>query len=110
MRDLKELAKLNWMDYFILKALVSTEDKRLSSRELKEKIISYCRAYGVDSASRIFLHQRIEKLILFGLVEKTKSSENIYILRTETQQSTTLLCAGFFGLLDGGISNGPNAK
>lgn len=92
--------KLNWMDFLIMKALVSSESKELLSSELRRKLKIYCQSQGLEWVSRIFVHQRLEKLIEWGLVKKVKTVENIYSLNPEHSGYVASLCLGFFGIVE----------
>ncbi len=92
--------KLNWMDFLILKALVSSERKELMSSELRGKLKLYCQSQGLVWVSRIFVHQRLEKLIEWNLITKVKTVENIYILNPEYSGYVASLCLGFFGIIE----------
>lgn len=92
--------KPNWMDFIILKALSDSERKELMSSELKLFIKQYCEREGIKSVTRIFLHQRLEKLVEWNLIEKVKSVENIYILNPRHVGHVESLCFGFFGIIE----------
>ena len=65
--------KLNWMDFLILKALVSSETKELMSSELRRTLKIYCQGHGIVWVSRVFVHQRLEKLVAWNLIKKVKT-------------------------------------